>query len=103
MVCIVFFASLPVVNLVSSMTSCYTFIILATDFLTSSVCMYVCMYVCMHACMYVCMYVHTCIRTYIHVYVCMYVSFSLNSSGPGGTSGAHTTCCEKVAGPPASS
>ena len=29
-------------------------------------------------------------------------SFSLNSSGPGGTSGAHTTCCEKVAGPPAS-
>ena len=30
-------------------------------------------------------------------------SFSLNSSGPGGTSGAHTTCCEKVAGPPASS
>ena len=29
--------------------------------------------------------------------------FSLNSSGPGGTSGAHTTCCEKVAGPPASS
>ena len=27
-------------------------------------------------------------------------SFSLNSSGPGGTSGAHTTCCEKV---PASS
>ena len=45
------------------------------------------MYVCMHACMH----------------VCMYVSFSLNSSGPGGTSGAHTTCCEKVAGPPASS
>ena len=30
-------------------------------------------------------------------------SFSLISSGPGGTSGAHTTCCEKVAGPPASS
>ena len=30
-------------------------------------------------------------------------SFSLNCSGPGGTSGAHTTCCEKVAGPPASS
>ena len=30
-------------------------------------------------------------------------SFSLNSGGPGGTSGAHTTCCEKVAGPPASS
>ena len=30
-------------------------------------------------------------------------SFSLNSSGPGGTSGAHTTCCEKVAGPPVSS
>ena len=26
-------------------------------------------------------------------------SFSLNSSSPGGTSGAHTTCCEKVAGP----
>ena len=26
-------------------------------------------------------------------------SFSLNSSGPGGTSGAHTTGCEKVAGP----
>ena len=32
-----------------------------------------------------------------------YGSFSLISSGPGGTSGAHTTCCEKVAGPPASS
>ena len=30
-------------------------------------------------------------------------SFSLNSSGPGGTLGAHTTCYEKVAGPPASS
>ena len=30
-------------------------------------------------------------------------SFSLNSSGQGGTSGAHSTCCEKVAGPPASS
>ena len=30
-------------------------------------------------------------------------SFSLNSSGPGGTSGPHTTCCEKVAGSPASS
>ena len=30
-------------------------------------------------------------------------SFSLNSGGPGGTSGAHTACCEKVAGPPASS
>ena len=28
-------------------------------------------------------------------------SFLLNSSGPGGTSGAHTTCCEKVAGLPA--
>ena len=26
-------------------------------------------------------------------------SFSLNGSGPGGTLGAHTTCCEKVAGP----
>ena len=30
-------------------------------------------------------------------------SFLLNTSGPGGTSSAHTTCCEKVAGPPASS
>ena len=30
-------------------------------------------------------------------------SFSLNSSGPGGTLGAHTTCCEKVADPSASS
>ena len=30
-------------------------------------------------------------------------SFSLNSSGPGGTSGAHTTYCEKVADPPVSS
>ena len=30
-------------------------------------------------------------------------SFSLNSSGPGGTLGTHTTCCDKVAGPPASS
>ena len=27
-------------------------------------------------------------------------SFSLNSSGPGGILGAHTTCCERVAGPP---
>ena len=32
-----------------------------------------------------------------------YSSFSLISNGPGGTSGAHTTCCEEVAGPPASS
>ena len=30
-------------------------------------------------------------------------SFSLNNNGPGGTLGAHTTCCEKVAGPPVSS
>ena len=29
-------------------------------------------------------------------------NLGLNSSGPGGTSGAHTTYYEKVAGPPAS-
>ena len=90
-----------------------------------SVCMHVCIYVCIYACMHVCMYLCMYVRMYVCMYLCMsptaptsssscewihgvswganHTSFSLNSSGLGGTSGAHTTCCEKVAGPHASS
>ena len=44
--------------------------------------------------------VHPAVNGYLGAY---HGSFELNSSGPGGTSGVHITCCEKVAGPPASS
>ena len=57
--------------------------------------------------LYVCHCTHPCVCMHVCVWVpgiswgVNHGSFSLNSSGLGGTSGAHTTCCERVAGPPA--
>ncbi len=53
----------------------------------ASVCAGMCLLVCVCVCVYVC----------VCLCVCWYVASSvlMNSNGPGGTSGAHTTCCEE--------
>ncbi len=54
--------------------------------------------------MCVCVCVLACVHPFVHPAVIGYLAFagvqiqglfSRNSNGPGGTSGAHTTCCEE--------
>ncbi len=70
----------------------------------ASVCMCVCVCVCVYVC--VCWYVFASVCAGMCLLVCVCVCagvcagmwlpvFSCNSNGPGGTSGAHTTCCEE--------
>ena len=47
--------------------------------------------------------VHPAVNWYLACCGANYGSFSLIRKGPGGASGAHATCCAKVACPPASS